>query len=83
MAHPWGEIVGQFFYKTKQGFLVAQMVENLPTVQETQVQFLGWEDPLEEGVAVHSGILAWRISMDRGTWWVTVMGSQSQTQLSD
>ena len=40
---------------------MALMVKNLPAVQETQVQFLGWEDPLEEGMATHSSILAWRI----------------------
>ena len=37
------------------------MVKNLPAVRETQVQSLGWEDPLEKGMAVHSSILAWRI----------------------
>ena len=37
------------------------MVKNLPTVQETQVQSLGWEDPLEEVMAMHFLILAWRI----------------------
>ena len=41
--------------------LVAQMVKNLPAVQETQVPSLGWEDLLEKGVATHSSILAWRI----------------------
>ena len=41
--------------------LVAQSVKNLPAVQETQVQFLGWEDPLEKEMATHSYILAWRI----------------------
>ena len=41
--------------------LVAQMVKNLPAVQETQVQSLGQEDPLEKGMATHSSILAWRI----------------------
>ena len=41
--------------------LVPQMVKNLPAMQETWVWSLGWEDPLEEGVAIHSGILAWRI----------------------
>ena len=41
--------------------LVAQMVKNLPAVWETWVQSLGWEDPLEEGTAAHSSILAWRI----------------------
>ena len=40
---------------------MVQMVKNLPTIQETQVRSLGQEDPLEEGMAIHSGILAWRI----------------------
>ena len=43
---------------------MAQQVKNLPAMQETQetqVQFLGWEDPLEEGMATHSSILVWRI----------------------
>ena len=42
-------------------FLVAQMVKNLPAIQETWVQSLGWEDSLEEEMATHSSILAWRI----------------------
>ena len=42
--------------------LIAQLVENLPAVQETWVQSLGREDPLEEGMATHSSTLAWRIS---------------------
>ena len=41
--------------------LVAQLVNNLPAMWETWVQSLGWEDPLEEGMATHSSILAWRI----------------------
>ena len=41
--------------------LVAQTVKNLPAMQETQVQSLGWEDPLEKEMAIHSSILAWRI----------------------
>ena len=41
--------------------LVAQMVKNLPAMQETWVRSLGWEDPLEENMATHSSILAWRI----------------------
>ena len=40
---------------------VAKTVGNLPAMQKTQVRFLGWEDPLEEGKATHSSILAWRI----------------------
>ena len=50
------------------------MVKNLPARQETQVQLLGQEEPLEEGMAAHSSIVAWRISMDRGAWWATVHG---------
>ena len=53
--------------------LVVQTVKNLPAVQ-TWVQSLGWEDPLEEGMATHSSILAWRIPMDREAWWATVHG---------
>ena len=41
--------------------LVVQMVKNLPAVWETWVSFLGWEDPLEKGMATHSSVLAWRI----------------------
>ena len=60
------------------------MVKNLPAVRETWLQSLGWEDPLEEGVAIHSGILAWRISMDRGAWQATVHGvAKSQIPQSD
>ena len=40
-------------------------------MQETWVESLGWEDPLEEGMATHSNILAWRIPMNRGAWWAT------------
>ena len=64
--------------------LLAQMVNDLPAMQETWVRFLGWEDPLEEGMATHSSVLAWRISMDRGAWWTAVHGvTKSQTRLSD
>ena len=41
--------------------LIAQLVKNPPAMQETSVQFLGWENPLEKGKATHSSILAWRI----------------------
>ena len=47
---------------------MAQTVNNLPAPWETQVQSLGLEDPLEEEMATHSSILAWRIPMDRGAW---------------
>ena len=53
---------------------MAQMEKNLPAVQETWVQSLGWEDPLEDGMATHFSILAWRIPMDRGAWQATVHG---------
>ena len=55
---------------------VAEMVKNPPAVWETWVLSLGWEDPLEEGIATPYSILAWRIPMDRGAWWATSMGSQ-------
>ena len=42
-------------------FLVAQLAENLPAMQETWVRFLGWKDPLEKGKVTYSSILAWRI----------------------
>ena len=51
--------------------LVAQLVRNPPSMQETSVQSLGWEDPLEKGTATHSSILAWRIP-----WTVYSMGLQ-------
>ena len=54
--------------------LVVQLVKNLAAMQETSVQSLGWEDPLEKGKATHSNILAWRI-----LWTIQSMGSQSQT----
>ena len=56
------------------GFLVAQMVKNLPAMRETWVQSLGWDDPLEEDMATHSSILAWRIPMDRGACQAIVQG---------
>jgi len=56
--------------------LVAQMVKNLPAMEETQVQSLGWEDPLEKGMAIHSSILAWRIpwTEEPGGLWGPVYG---------
>ena len=55
-------------------YLMAQTVKNSPAMCETCVWSLGWEDPLEEGMATHSSILAWRIPMYRGAWWSTVHG---------
>ena len=62
------------------------MIQNLPAMWETWVQSLDREDPLEEGMATHSSIPAWRIPMDRGAWRATVSlcgVARSQTQLSN
>ena len=56
---------------------MAQRVKNLPAMQETQVQSLGWEDPLEEGMATHSSILAWRIPWTEEPGRLQSIGSQS------
>ena len=56
------------------GFLVTQMVKNLPAMQETQILSRGQEDPLEKEMATHSSILAWEIPMDRGAWQATAHG---------
>ena len=53
-------------------FLVVQMVKNLPAMWETWTQPLDGEDPLEEGTATPSSILAWRIPTDKVVWWATV-----------
>ena len=53
---------------------MAQAVKNPPAMQETWVQSLGWDNPLEEGMATHCSILAWRIPMDREAWWAAVHG---------
>ena len=55
---------------------VAQMVKNLPAKQETWVQSLGWEDPLEKEMATHSSILAWRIPWTEEPGRLQSMGSQ-------
>ena len=63
-------------FPAKAAFLVAQMVKNLLAMQETQVQSLGWEDPLEEEVATHSSILAWRIPWTEEPGGLQSMGLQ-------
>ena len=67
----------------KEGFLVAQMVQNLPAMQETWVRSLGWEDPLEKEMETHSSILAWRIPWMEEPGGLQSTGSQSWTRLSD
>ena len=56
--------------------LVAQMVKGLSTMQDTRVQALGWEDPLEEEMATHSNIIAWRIPWTEEPIGLESMGSQ-------
>ena len=65
--------------------LVAQMVKNLPAMQWSRVQSLGWEDPLEKGMGTLSGILAWRIPWieEPGRLHVVRGAAKSQTRLSD
>ena len=54
--------------------MVVHVVKNPPAMQETQVQSLGWEDPVEKEMATHSSILAWEIPMDWVAWWAAVHG---------
>ena len=61
------------------GSLMAQMVKNLPSMQETWVRFLGWKDALEKGMATHSSILAWRIPRTEESGGLQSMTAKSQT----
>ena len=64
---------------------LAQTMKNLPRMWEILVRSLGWEDSLEEGMATHSSVLAWRLLMDRGAWRATAHGvakSDTTEQLS-
>ena len=83
----WGRSPGEgigYPLQFSWAFLVAQVVQNLPAMQESWLWSLGWEGPMEKGMATHSSILAWRIPMDRGAWWATVRGvTKSQTGQSD
>ena len=65
------------FGRDKGASLVAQMVKNLPAVQEMQVWSLGWEDPLEEEMATHFSILAWGIQWTEEPGELQSMGLQS------
>ena len=55
------------------------MIKNLPAMWETWVQSLGWEDPLEKGMATHSSYSCLENSMDRGAWWATVHGGHKES----
>ena len=59
--------------------LVSQTIKNLLAIQEIRVHSLGWEDPLEKGMATHSSILAWRITWTEEPGRLQSIGSQSQT----
>ena len=66
-----------------QSFPCDSVGDELPVMKEMQIQSLGQGDPLEEGMAIHFSILAWRI-LDRGAWWATVHGiTKSRTRLSN
>ena len=58
------------------GFLLVQMIKNLLSMQGTQVRSLGWEDPLEKEMAIHSSILAWRTPWTEEPGRLQSMGSQ-------
>ena len=62
--------------KKNMAVLVAQMVNNLPSVWETWFQSLGWKDPLEKGMATHSSVLAWRIPWTEEPGGLQLMGLQ-------
>ena len=70
----YGELYNYF-----RGFPGASAVKNMPAMQEMRVQSLGQEDPLEEGTAIHSSILAWKISWIEEPGGLQSMVSQSQT----
>ena len=64
------------------GGSVVKNASAMQETQETQVQSLGWEDPLEEDMAIHFNILAWRIPWTEESGGLQSMGPQSQTRLS-
>ena len=72
---PGERIAGAFSFVFLKISLVPQMVKHLPTMQETQVRSLGWEDPLEKEMATHSSTLAWKIpwTEECGRLWSMVL----------
>ena len=65
------------------GFLVAQMVKSLPAMQETQVQSLGWEDPVEKEMATTPLYSCLENCMDRGAWWAAVQWGHKELDMTD
>ena len=91
-THPRYQVVGPGFepgHLTLQpesesgASLVAQMVESLPAVQEIWVRSLDWEDSLQESMATHSSILAWRIPMHRRAWWAKIHGGCRESDTTE
>jgi len=80
LLYRWSNILMNYLYQWVS--LVAQSVKNLPAMQDTQLQSLGWEDPLEKGMATHSRF-PWRIPWTEEPGRLQSMGSRSHTQLSD
>ena len=72
----WIYLVLSSMYLVIRASLIAQLVKNLPAVQETRVPFLGREDPLEKEMATHSSILAWRIPQTEEPGGLQSTGSQ-------
>ena len=70
------------FFFLLRASLLAQVLTNLPVTQETQVQSVSCEDPLEKGMATHSSILAWKIPWTEEPGGLQSMGLQSETQLT-
>ena len=62
--------------KLIRAFLVAQKIKNLLAVQETWIQYLGWDDPLEKEIATHSSVLAWKIPRTEESGGLPFMGLQ-------
>ena len=71
-----GKVISLLFNMLSRASLVAQWVQSLPTVWESRLRSLAWEDPLEEEMATHSSILAWRIPWTEERGGLQSMGSQ-------
>ena len=65
------------------GFSGGSGGKELPAMQETWVLSVVWEDPLEEGIATHSSILAWIIPTDRGAWGIQSMGDHKESDMTE
>ena len=76
MFPPHGKKKKSILCRYRLGSLVAQMVKRLPTMQETQVRSLGWEDPLEKEMATHSSTLVWKMPWTEEHGRLQSMGSQ-------